>query len=179
MLVMQTTKDPANPLCEFISSQKTIGLDHFPLAVNPFRLYRVQPRTLLGQQAADNPHSISALFDLAVVPAKPTPHLTAYVPARVVPDQKQSLLAKSFELFATPLKESGRYSTDGPAIHEAQPRALIKLRQVESVAGDGFRIRVVFSDRLLDEDRRLSLFGPQLLKVGKAGRLHQHSSSKP
>src|SRR3712207_1388119 len=76
MLVMRTTKDPANPLCEFISSQKTIGLDHFPLAVNPFRLYRVQPRTLLGQQAADNPHSISALFDLAVVPgqANASPH---------------------------------------------------------------------------------------------------------
>jgi hypothetical protein len=78
---MRTIEDPANPLSEFISAQQTIGFDHFPLAVNPFGLYGVQPRALLGQQADDNPHSIfSALFDLTVVPTKPTPHLAAYVP---------------------------------------------------------------------------------------------------
>ncbi len=89
MLVMRATKDPANPLCEFISSQKTIGLDHFPLAVNPFRLYRVQPRTLLGQQATDDPHSASALFDFSVVLPEPPPDLPGDVPGSVVPDENQ------------------------------------------------------------------------------------------
>jgi hypothetical protein len=78
---MRTAEDPANPLCEFIGAQQTVGLDHFALAVNPFGLYRVEPRALLGQKADDNPHSISALFDLAVVPAKPTPELFGDMPA--------------------------------------------------------------------------------------------------
>src|SRR5215204_1380075 len=156
---MRTAEDPANPLCEFVGAQQTLGLDHFALAVNPFGLYRVEPRALLGQKAAYNSHSFATLFDLTVMSPEPTPELFGDMPARVVPDQKQTLLAKSFELFATPLKELGRHSTDGPAIHKAQPR-LIKSRQVESVAGDGFRIRVVFSNRALEEAHRLSLFGP-------------------
>src|SRR3954469_3379894 len=160
MLVMWTAEDPADPLGQLVSAQKTLGLDHFALAVDPFGLDGVKPRTLLGQKAAYAPHSFAAPFDLAVVRTEPAPDLFGDMPARVVPDKEQNLLAKSFEFFATPLKESGRHSTDGPAIHEAQPRLPVKLRQVESVAGDGFRIGVVFGDRLLEEAQRLSLFGP-------------------
>ncbi len=52
MLVMGTTENPANPVGELVGAQQTVGLDHSTLAVNPFGLYRVQPRALLGQQAA-------------------------------------------------------------------------------------------------------------------------------
>src|SRR5215211_2321579 len=159
MLVMRTTENPAYPIGEFVGAKEPVGLDHLALAVNPFGFYGVQPRALLGQKAAYDPHSFAAAFDLAVVLAEPSSDLAAYVPGSVVPDEEQNLPAKSFKLFATPLEESGRYPTDGPTIHEPEPR-LIKLGHIEPVAGDGFRLGVVFGDRLLDEAHRLSLLGP-------------------
>src|SRR3982751_4987095 len=62
MLVMRTTEDPANPLGKLISAQQTVGLDHLALAMDPLRLYGVQPRALLGQKAAYDPHSFSPLL---------------------------------------------------------------------------------------------------------------------
>jgi hypothetical protein len=81
MLVMRTTKDPTDPVGELISSQKTVWLDDLALAVDPLGLYGVKPRTLLGQQAAHDPHSFAAVFDAAVVLSEPSSHLAAYVPA--------------------------------------------------------------------------------------------------
>src|SRR3990170_791932 len=100
MLVMRTTEDPANPLGKLASAQQTIGLDHFALAVNPFGLDGVQPRTLFWHKAAYDPHSsfAAALFDLAVVLAEPAPHLPGDVPACVVPDENQNLPASRLEL---------------------------------------------------------------------------------
>src|SRR3954447_16510368 len=160
MLVMRTTEDPTDPIGEFVSAQQTVGLYHFALAVDPFGLYRVQPRALLGQKAAYDPHSASALFDLVVVPAEPAPYLTAYVPGGMVPDEEQHLLAKCFELLTAPLEKPSRYTAYRPTIHKPQPR-LVELRQIEPVTGDGLlAIGVVLGDRLLDEAHRLSLLGP-------------------
>src|SRR5215210_1821000 len=161
MLVMRTTENPADPVGELVSAQQTVGLDHAPLAVNPFGLYSVQPRAPRGQIAAYDPHSsfAAALFDSAVMFSEPAPDLLGDVPACVVPDEKQDLLANSFELFAAPRKKLSRYGTDGPAIHEPQ-RRLREFRHIEPVTGDGFRFGVVFSDRLLDEVLGLSFLGP-------------------
>jgi hypothetical protein len=163
MLVMRTTENPADPVGELVSAQQTVGLDHFALAVNPFGLYSVQPRALLGQQAAYDPHSsfAAALFDLLAVmfSEEPAPELLGDVPACVVPDENQDLLANSFELFAAPRKKLSRYGTDGPAIHEPQPR-LREFRHIEPVTADGFRFGVVFGDRLLDEVLGLPFLGP-------------------
>ena len=71
MLVMRTTENPADPLCEFVGAQQTVGLYHLALAVHPLGLYGVQPRAPLGQKAAYDPHSLAAAFDLAVVTAAP------------------------------------------------------------------------------------------------------------
>src|SRR5215207_3058165 len=149
MLIMGTAEDPTGPVGKLVSAQKTVGLYHLPLAVHPLRLDGVQPRALFGQKAAYDPHSSFAVapFDLAV-----------YVPACVVPDEEQNLLAKSFEHLATPLEELGRYPTHGPTIHEPQPR-LVKLRHIESVAADGLRLGVILGDRLLNEAQRLPLLG--------------------
>jgi hypothetical protein len=51
MRVMRTTEDPAYPLGKLVSPQKTLGLDHFALAMNPFGLDGIQPRALLGQSS--------------------------------------------------------------------------------------------------------------------------------
>src|SRR5829696_633836 len=107
--------------------------------VHPLGLDGVEPRTLLRKKAAHDPHSASALLDFSVVSSQPAPDLPGDMPARVVPDEEQNLLADLFELLQAPLKELGRYGTDGPSVNEAQPR-IADLRKVESVAGeDGFR----------------------------------------
>src|SRR5215208_2650253 len=67
MLVMRTIEDPANPICQLVSSQQSVGFDYFALAVHPLGLYGVQPRTPLWQKATHNPHTFTALLDFSVV----------------------------------------------------------------------------------------------------------------
>jgi hypothetical protein len=173
---MRTIEEPTYSVSEFVGSEQTVGFDDLALAVYPLGLYGVQPRTLLGQQAADDPHSLAALFDFSVVRSEPPADLFGDVPARVVPDKQQNLLSRRLELLKAPRKEAGRYVTRWPPVDEAQPR-LVEFGQVESVAGYGLQLGIVFGDRWR---RRRSLPSwAQLFKVGKATRLHQHSSSKP
>src|SRR5215218_6264569 len=159
MLVMRTTKDPTDPIRKLISSQQPVELHDLALAVYPLRLDSVEPRTLLGQQAAHDPYSIAALLDFSVVFPEPAPDLLGDMPACVVPDQEQDLLASRLELFATPLKEPGRYAAHGTAIHEPDP-CLFELRQIESVARDGLGLGIVFGDRPLDEAKGPTLLAP-------------------
>jgi hypothetical protein len=100
MLVMRTTEDPTNPLGEFIGAKQTLGLYNFALAVNPFGFDRVQPRTLLRQQAAHDPYSFTALFDLSVVLPELTPDLPGDVPGSVVPGENHGLLASPASSFS-------------------------------------------------------------------------------
>src|SRR5215203_1469504 len=65
MLVMRTVEGCAYPLGQFVGRQQPFGLDHPTLAVNPLRFYRVQPRTLLRQKAANDPDALAAPFDLS------------------------------------------------------------------------------------------------------------------
>jgi hypothetical protein len=117
--------------------------------------------SLLGQKAAYDPYSgfAPALFDLAIVPAEPASDLFGDMPTGVIPDEKQDFLASRFEHFATPLEKLGCYPAHGPTVHEPDPR-LIKLRQIEPVAGDGFRIVVIFRNRPLDEALGFPFLGP-------------------
>src|SRR5918993_602708 len=94
-----------------------------------------------------------------LVSSQPAPELFGDVPARVVPDENQHLLARRLELLQAPLEKLGGYGTHGPTVHEPYPR-LIELGHIEPIAGDGFRVRVVFGDRLLNEAQRLSLLAP-------------------
>src|SRR5215207_10564724 len=133
MLVMRTTEDPTGPVGQLVSAQQPLGLYHLPLAVHPLRLYGVQPQALLGQKAAYDPHSSFAatLIDLAVVLADPAPHLPAYVPTGVVPDQHQHALAKSFELLAAPRKIARGYGAHRSSVHKPKP-SLFELGHIQS-----------------------------------------------
>src|SRR5947209_1709564 len=114
MRLVSAAENLADPTCELISAQQTLGLYHFSLAVNPFGLYRIQPRALLRQQAAYDPDPTPALFDLPVMLAEPAPDLlAAYVPACVVPDEKQNLLANRFELLDAPSEKPSGYAAHG------------------------------------------------------------------
>src|SRR5918995_3308579 len=167
MFVMRTTKRPAHPVGEFIRAQHSVELHDFALAMNPFGLYGVQPRTLLRQKATDDPHPTAALLYFSVVFAEPSPHLPGDVPACVVPDQKKGLLANSFEPLAAPQEKPRAYGTDGPAVDEPYPY-VVEPWKVEAVAGYGLRVGVVFGDRLLDHARGLAL----LTEGAQSGQRH-------
>src|SRR5215207_8576061 len=159
MLVMRTTEDPTDPIRKLISSKQSVGFDDLALSVYPLRLYDVEPWTLLRKKATYDPHAPAALLDAAVVGTEPASDLPGDVPASVVPDEQQNLLSSLLEYLQAPFKESGRYGTHGPAVHEPYPR-FADLRKVESVAGDGFRLRVVFGERPPDEAERLAICAP-------------------
>src|SRR5215207_2585482 len=158
MLVMGTTKRPAHPLGEFVRAQQSIELHDLALAMNPFRLDGVQPRTLFREKATDDPHPTAALLHFSVVFAEPWPHLPGDVPACVVPDKKQGLLANSFEALAAPREKPRAYGAHGPAVDEPYPHVLEPWK-VEAVAGYGLGVGVVLGDRLLDHARGLALLG--------------------
>src|SRR5215211_4916642 len=149
MLVMRTTKYPAYPIRKLVGSQQPVGLHDLALCVYPLWLDGVQPRTLLGQKTTHDPHPASAVLDFSVVSSEPAPDLPGDVPASVVPDEEHNLLSNRFEPLAAPLKKLSRYTAHGPAVDESQPR-LMEFWQIESVAGDGLRLGIVFGDRLLE-----------------------------
>src|SRR5918995_3761333 len=158
---MRTVEDPADPICQLVSREQPLGLYDLALAMDPLGLHRVEPRALLGQKAAYDPHSLAAVFDLTVVRSDPPSDLFGDVPGSVVPDQHPNLLALRLKLLAAPRKQASGYGAHGPPIHEAHPH-LLKLRHIQSVAGDGLRVGIVLGDRLFDEAQRLACFAPAI-----------------
>jgi hypothetical protein len=67
MRLMGTAEDPADSLGQLIGAEQLIGLNHLALGVHPHRLYRVQPRALLGKKADNDAYPQAGLSDLAIV----------------------------------------------------------------------------------------------------------------
>jgi hypothetical protein len=126
--------------------EQILGLYDLALAVKPLLgLYDVKLRALLGQKAGYDPRSFGAVFDMAIVGAEPTSDLHGDVPARVVPDEKQYLLAELFELLSALWETLSRYGTHGPTVHEPDLR-LVELRHRISLTGDSVGVGIVFGD---------------------------------
>ena len=85
---MRTIENLTDPVGEFVSAEQSVGLYNLALAVDPFGLHGVKPRTPFWQKAAYDPHSISTLFDLAVMFSEPPTELFRDVPACVVRDRE-------------------------------------------------------------------------------------------
>src|SRR5215203_4329360 len=159
MLVVRTSEDRAHSLGQLVSCEQPLGLYNLALAMNPLGLHRVEPRALLGQKAAYDPHSLATVFNFSVVGGDPLSDLFGDVPGSVVPDQHPNLLARRSKLLAAPRKEAGGYGAHGAAIHKAQPH-LLEPRHIQPVAGDGLRVGVVLGDRLLHQAQGLSCLAP-------------------
>src|SRR5215211_2341908 len=89
----------------------------------------------------------------------PASDLSALMPACVVPDKKQSLLAPRLEPLAAVPQELRGYGAYRPSIHEPEPR-LFELGQIQPVAGEGLRLGVVLSHLFLDQASRSPRIGP-------------------
>src|SRR5215204_2908837 len=115
---------------------------------------------------------VDACFDTAVVGGDPVTHLSALVPACVVPDQQQGLLASRLEPVAAPRKKPRGYGAHRSAVDEPYP-SLCKFRQVQPVAGEGFGVGIVLSRLFLEEVHRVARLGPGVqarpLKARKPG----------
>jgi hypothetical protein len=53
-----------DPCFEFRGTQQAVWFRDSPLAMDPFRFNRVQPRTFARQRADDDPHTLSTALDL-------------------------------------------------------------------------------------------------------------------
>jgi hypothetical protein len=154
MLFVSTAEDFANPLGELVSTEQPLSLNYLAFAVNPLGLYCIEPRALGSQQTWHYPDPMAAGFDTAVVGADPASDLMAFMPACVVPDEKQSLLAPLSKPVAAPREKLRGYGAHGSAIHEPQP-SLLKLRQVKPVAGESLRLGIVLFRFFLKKAYRL------------------------
>ena len=72
---MSTVEYSADSIGEFIGGVQPLGLGDL-FAVNPLRLYRIEPQALGGQQTQHHTHSATSVFDLAVVGSGPVPYLS-------------------------------------------------------------------------------------------------------
>src|SRR5215204_514819 len=178
MRLMDTVEGSTDSIGELVSSKQALGLNYLPLAMNPLRLYCVEPRTFGGQQTWHYPYPLAAGFDLAVVGVDPLSHLMALMRACVVPNKEQSLLAPPLELLAAPREKLRSYSAHGAAIDEPQP-GLSYPRQIHPVAGEGLGLRVVLCGLLLKQRRVGRPASAQECKLGRSKRENQVSSSNP
>jgi len=160
MLIVRTTEDPADPICELISTEQPLGLCDFAFAMNPLGLDRIEPRAL-GRQKAGNyahPSFATIVFDSAIVGGDPASHLSAFVPGGIVPDQKQGLLAPLPKPVAAPREKLRGYGAHRSTIHKPKP-SLCKLWQIQPVAGEGLRLGIVLRGLFLKESHRRKLRG--------------------
>src|SRR5215203_2242628 len=171
MRLMGTAEDPADSLGQLIGAEQLIGLYHLALGVDPHRLYRVQPRALLGKKADDDAYPQAGLSDLAIVGRYPVSDEFALVPACVVPDQQQSLFAHSGEFVAAPRKKLCGDGTHGPPLHEPQPHPLLPSSSLgfasrvlrahqHPVSTERFRIGIVLGWRVLYQAWWLPILTP-------------------
>src|SRR5258707_6282849 len=97
---------------ELVGGQQASGLNDAALAMHPFGLDRIEPRTLDRQVAVDDADAAPAPLDAPVVSADPGADGVADVPGGVVPDQQQRLLANRLEPGAAPGQVLGRHGAD-------------------------------------------------------------------
>src|SRR5262247_2103187 len=80
MLFTRTFIVGIDPCFQFGGTQQPIRFRDGPLAMNPFRFNRVEPRTFARQVADDDAHARSPPLDLLIMVAYPGLHGPAAVP---------------------------------------------------------------------------------------------------
>ena len=115
-----------DPCFQFVRIQQPVRFRDGPLAMDPFRLNRIEPRTFAGQRADDETHPHRALLDLLIVLTDPVSHRVTTVPGGVVPDQAQRGEALRRELSRAPGEKRDGDRTHGTP-HDKPPPHLVRL----------------------------------------------------
>jgi hypothetical protein len=131
---------------EFIGTQQPVCFRHSPLALDPFRLDRIEPRTFAGQLADDETYPRRTLLDLLIVLADPAPHRMTAVPGGVIPDQQERGEASGCKLCGASCQKIDGDGTHGATRDQAEPPLVCLLRSrphQQAITGQRLGIRVV------------------------------------
>ena len=166
MIFANTSERLADSLRQFKCWQDALRLHDALFAMHPHRLDRIQPRTLRGQGADQQAHTVPLAFDLLVMRPKPTFHSRTDVPRGIVPDQGQHLFAESLSLLATPRQEAKGQAADRVSLRKAQPDFFRGLHGVQPtcqqpVADQGLGPGIIFIQSLFYQAHRVSGLGPR------------------
>ena len=160
-----------DPCFEFRGTQQAGWFRDGPLAMDPFRFNRVQPRTFARQWADDNAHPPSTALDLPIVLAQPVPYGLAAVPRGIVPDHEQGCEALGGELGRAPAQEIDGDGTHGTARHKAQPHLVGLLGprpHQQTITGERLGIGVIRRwGQLLELGRGLGVRPTVLVGLGQ------------
>src|SRR5215210_2135534 len=143
-----------DPVHELVGRQRPIRLDDGPLAVQPARLDRVEPRALHRQPAHYNPHSAAALHR-AVMPPDPRPHRSADVPGGIVPHQHPHAFALRSEPVGPPGQKVGGDAADRASFDKAQQHSILVGPQ-QPGAGQSLGLQIILRPCFGVEPQRLA-----------------------
>jgi hypothetical protein len=104
MRLIGSTIISADAFSQLFGSKQAIGLDDIALAVDPFGVNGVEPRTLCWQQEGQDTHASARLLDLLVVLANPGANSLTLVAGSIIPDQKSVSFALLEQTLAAPGK---------------------------------------------------------------------------
>lgn len=162
---MNTTISGANSLSQLMGRKGASLLYYASLTMNPFWLYGIEPWALGWKRTGDDAYSFARLLDLAVVFSYPLTNHLADVPGSIILNKEQGLFPLFLQSLAAPGKKLYRDITDGTTIYKAKKYLFLKAintgsiaTKEQSVAGQSFRIRIIFLWRLLNESHCGLLF---------------------
>ena len=121
--------------------------------MHPLGFNRIQPRTLAGQAANDQPATTVSL-DSAVIGFDPLAHNLAVVPRRIVPDHEQGALTLCAQVSQEPCQESTGDTADWTPRHKAH-QPLCKCREIKSITGHCFGFAIRSRNFLFHQSQRL------------------------
>src|SRR5438132_1963494 len=116
MRFARTVEGRTDALFELASGEQPCGFDDFALSMDPLGLDGIEPGALDRQGTGDNAHTVLFLFHLLIVGAQPRLNGVTAMPRRIIPHQKEDVLALSYELGAAPVQEGNRHRTQRPAV---------------------------------------------------------------
>src|SRR5436305_1603978 len=147
----------ADTLGQLFGSKQAVGLGHVALAVNPFRLNRVQPGALCRQEKGQNTHACACLLDLQVMLTNPGANGLTLMPGGVIPDQEPVGLALLEQTLTAPVQELRGESAHRSSADKAQPH-LVPLRSIwgsllpqHAITGQRFGVGISLLPGLFDE----------------------------
>ena len=174
-----TAKVATHPIDHLLSGQEPRWFNDRPFAMHPFRLNRIQPGALGGQETRQDAHALAFLLDLPIVRSDPGRTARLRCQEALSHTSSQTGRAVSCSCHNT-TPGIGRDRADRATRDEAQPDLLGLgcLAHQQAVTRQGFGIGIIGRDCLFDQVQGLLRLAPgmQLLAArADSTRSHPHS----
>src|SRR6266700_2697238 len=175
MWFIGTAKIGTHALGQLLGRKQSVGFNDGPLAMDPLRLYGVEPGTFGRQKAWEDADTLALGFHLGIVLAYPGANDLASMPGSIVPNEQPSSLPLLCQALTAPVEKLGRNVADRASADKAQPHLFPygivggPLLPEDTITGEGFGVRISFLPRLLDQTHWLVFILPSVhARQGKA-----------